>query len=155
MVIWWSTVLCINWKLSLGIARDVVSLSPGVTSTPWCYHRGCYYFPQSCQQIRSLIFTFLLLVFLKYWNKIALQWCVSFCCTKKWISYLYTHGPSPRASPYLLLTTPLGHHTTQHWAEVLVLCNRSHWLPISHEVMYIYQGYWLNSSPQSIPQLCP
>ena len=28
-----------------------------------------------------------------YWSIIALQWCVSFCFTTKWISYTYTYVP--------------------------------------------------------------
>ena len=39
------------------------------------------------------------------WSKIALQFCVSFCCIMKWISYMYTYIPTLLHLP----PTPLSH----------------------------------------------
>ena len=78
-----------------------------------------------------------------YWSMIALQNCVSFCCTKKWISsmHIYILLPLGLSSPH---PTPLGHHRAPSWAPCVTTA--SHQLSVLHMVMYVCQCYSLNSS---------
>ena len=49
-----------------------------------------------------------------FWSVIALQWCACFCCTAKWISYMF-----PFISPFLdFLPIQV---ITEHWVEFPVL----------------------------------
>ena len=50
---------------------------------------------------------------------ISLHYCVHFCCTTKWISYMYTYVPSFLNLSLTPHPTPLGH--LENWAELLVL----------------------------------
>ena len=53
-----------------------------------------------------------------FWSAVALQCCVSFRCTMKWVIYAYTYAlplePLSRPPP----RTPLSHHRSPSWAPV-------------------------------------
>ena len=68
------------------------------------------------------LFVFLILFYF-YWSIIALQRCVSFCCTVKWISCMYTYIPSLLHLPPTLPIPPLW-VITEPWAELPVMYSR-------------------------------
>ena len=74
----------------------------------------------------------------------APQFCMSFCCTMKWVSFLKTYIP-----------TPLFYVIKERRAEPLVLYVDSHCLSISHMIVYLCHTQPPNSSHPPLPALCP
>jgi len=75
---------------------------------------------------------------------VALQWCVSFCCTAKWISSMYTYIPSD------LDFLPI---QVSESTECSSLCSAagSHWSPSLYiiSIVYVCQSQSPNSSHSS------
>ena len=88
-----------------------------------------------------------------YWSIIALQWCVSFCCITKWISYTYTYI---LISPPSCVSLPSSLSHPSRWPQstkLISLCYAaaSHQLSILHLAVYICPCHSLALSQLTLP----
>ena len=109
---------------------------------------------EEAQFLTSTHFLFLILLF--YWWKIALQRCVGFCRTTRWIShkYIYIYLLSLLHLPPL---PPSLSSRSSHRTRLGSLCytSTSYQLSILHVIVYICQCCFLNlSHPHLCPQVC-
>ena len=85
------------------------------------------------------------------WRINALKYCVSFYCITMWISYNYTHIPSPGAS--LSPTSHLSMSSTEkNWPTCVI---EQLPLAVSHMIVYIFHCFFPCSSHPLLPPLRP
>ena len=109
---WWNSRKLKNWLL-----RVAASVPADIVIIPIYRCRG-WSLKQQRTQSRSRSFPNTVFFFLN-WSLIAIQCCINFCYTMKWISYMYTYIPSLLDLP---IPTPLSHHRwAHHLAELPVV----------------------------------
>ena len=98
------------------------------------------YSPQSCKELdmteRQLTLLF------------ALQYCISSCCTKRWISPKYPYTPSVLNLHPLPHPSPISRHGALGWVPYVI---SNFPLAVLHMVMHMFYCWSLNSLTLSFP----
>ena len=86
---------------------------------------------------------------------VSLQYCVSFCYTMKWISYMYTYIPyllnlPPTSNPH---PTHLGHHRAPSWAPCALQQVPTSYLFYTRLCIYVNPNLPMHPTPLSPPRV--